>query len=171
MEILIAEDDEDILLTYKSILKGRKHYVKIAKNGIACLDIYHRQFEKIRNSHDSLTNHVLPFDVVLLDYKMPKMNGLEVAREILSINERQRIVFASAYVKETLEESVKQLNHVVELLQKPFSNDTLIRTIENHDIYEQLQRFNISLKCIEQANFRRDQLQEITRIVKDIYQK
>jgi CheY-like chemotaxis protein len=43
-----------------------------------------------------------PFDVVELDYKMPGKDGMEVAKEILTINPDQRIIFASAYFKETL---------------------------------------------------------------------
>jgi CheY-like chemotaxis protein len=39
-----------------------------------------------------------PFDVVVLDYKMPSKDGMEVAKEILQINPYQRIIFASAYV-------------------------------------------------------------------------
>ena len=72
-----------------------------------------------------------PFDAVILDYRMPKKDGLEAAKEILELNPRQRIVFASAYVKETLEDSVKQLKQVVELMQKPFEADTLADTIED----------------------------------------
>lgn len=56
-----------------------------------------------------------PFDVVVLDYKMPDKNGMEVAKEILRINPHQRIMFASAYVIETLKDSVKELSRVVEL--------------------------------------------------------
>ena len=50
---------------------------------------------------------------------------MEVAKEILAVNPHQRIIFASAYVKETLEDSIKQLNQPVELLQKPFGQDVL----------------------------------------------
>jgi DNA-binding NarL/FixJ family response regulator len=32
---------------------------------------------------------------VILDYKMPKINGMEVAKEILAINPHQRIIFSS----------------------------------------------------------------------------
>ena len=49
------------------------------------------------------------FDVVILDYKMPKRDGLEVAKEILEVNPEQWIIFTSAYVKKMLEESVEGL--------------------------------------------------------------
>ena len=78
------------------------------------------------------------FDVVILDHKMPKKNGLEVAKEILEINPEQWIIFASAYVKETLEKSVEELKAGVELLQKPFSMHALIDTVENREVYEGL---------------------------------
>ena len=40
---------------------------------------------------------------------------MEVAKEILAINPHQRIIFASAYVWETLIDSVKELKQIVEL--------------------------------------------------------
>ena len=53
--------------------------------------------------------HIQPFDAVILDYKMQDMDGIEVANEILEINPQQRIIFASAYIKETLLDSVKTI--------------------------------------------------------------
>jgi CheY-like chemotaxis protein len=48
-------------------------------------------------------SEVAPYDVVILDYNIPGINGMEVAKAILEINSHQRIIFASAYVSETLE--------------------------------------------------------------------
>jgi CheY-like chemotaxis protein len=87
-----------------------------------------------------------PFDVVILDYKMPAKNGLEVAKEILSLVPRQRIIFASAYVKETLMTSVKELSQVVEMLQKPFTVDLLIETIEDREPYEAIKNLMIDIR-------------------------
>ena len=69
---------------------------------------------------------------------MPKKDGLRTAKEILEINPDQRIIFASAYVMETLAESVKELKRVVELMQKPFSMSALVDTVENKQAYEGL---------------------------------
>jgi len=137
MEILVAEDDTDTALMYKNILELRRgHHVINTSSGENCLKIYR---EKLQNVEwDSL--HIQPFDVVILDYKMPDMDGMEVAREILATNPQQRIIFASAYIKETLLDSVKQLKQPVELLQKPFGEDALIYTIEKKEIYSELQR-------------------------------
>jgi CheY-like chemotaxis protein len=87
-----------------------------------------------------------PFDVAILDYKMPGKNGLEIAKEILSLVPRQRIVFASAYVKEALMTSVKELSQVVEMLQKPFTVELLIETIEDREPYEAIKNLMIDIR-------------------------
>jgi DNA-binding NtrC family response regulator len=82
---------------------------------------------------------------------MPGMNGMEVAKEILSVNPHQRIIFASAYVKETLQESVKQLKQIIELMQKPFSLSQLVDAIEDKEVYEELKNLNVDVKRIKAA--------------------
>jgi CheY-like chemotaxis protein len=88
------------------------------------------------------------YDVVILDYKMPGMNGMDVAKEILAVNPHQRIIFASAYVKETLLESVKQLKQIVELMQKPFTLSQLVDTVEDKQVYEELKSLNVDVNRI-----------------------
>ena len=87
-----------------------------------------------------------PFDAVVLDYRMPGKDGMEVAKEILELNPNQRIIFASAYVKETLEDSVKELKRVVELMQKPFDADTLVDAIEDKEVQEGLKKLMTNLR-------------------------
>jgi CheY-like chemotaxis protein len=83
---------------------------------------------------------------------MPKKDGLEAAKEILELNAKQRIIFASAYVKETLEDSVKQLKQVVELMQKPFEADTLADTIEDKAAYEVIKTLIVNIKEFDLEN-------------------
>jgi CheY-like chemotaxis protein len=90
-----------------------------------------------------------PFDAVVLDYRMPKRDGIEVAKEILKLNPMQRIIFASAYVKESLEECVKELNQVVELMQKPFDPEMLADTIEDKEISLGLEKLMMNLRDIK----------------------
>lgn len=99
---------------------------------------------------DSRPTAATPFDVVVLDYKMPRKDGMEVAKEILTLNPDQRIIFASAYVKETLENSVKELKRVVELLQKPFEIQALIDTIEDKEVYQELKKIMMKIRSFEQ---------------------
>jgi CheY-like chemotaxis protein len=103
------------------------------------------------DSSSSESRH-LPFDAVVLDYRMPKKDGLEVAKEILKMYPEQRIIFASAYIKESLEDCVKELDQVVELMQKPFEPDVLVDTIEDIEISGGLQKLMISLRMIKAQN-------------------
>jgi CheY-like chemotaxis protein len=48
-----------------------------------------------RPDNTSLFSSSSPFDVVVLDYRMPKKDGTEVAKEILDLNPNQRIIFES----------------------------------------------------------------------------
>jgi two-component system, chemotaxis family, chemotaxis protein CheY len=121
------------------------HEVILASNGEECINVYRQKLqEQQQRHHDGVS--LLYFDVVILDYKMPKKDGPQVAKEILEINPEQRIIFASAYVKETLVESVKELKKVVELMQKPFSMSALVDTVENTEAYEGLKTLMTTAK-------------------------
>jgi CheY-like chemotaxis protein len=167
VKILIAEDDRDTALLFKMALEKRGHNVTVTNNGEDCLKIYHEELQRIRLKTD-LSERLQPFDAVVLDYKMPRIDGMEVAKEILAVNPHQRIVFASAYVKETLVDSIKQLNQVVELMQKPFGEDALIDTIEDKGVYSELQKLNVNVSDIKAANLRHEQIREILDILKNI---
>lgn len=142
MRILVAEDEEDIKTIYYMSLVERGHKVILTSDGEECLMVYRQKFQEHQEHHhhhqNENTSSLSYFDVVILDYKMPKKDGLQAAKEILDINPEQRIIFASAYVRETLVESVKELKRVVELMQKPFTMSALVNTVENREAYEGL---------------------------------
>ena len=167
MKILLAEDDNDTATLYKRALEERGHQVIITNNGKGCLDVYHKELQDITLNTDP-SKHIQPFDAVILDYKMPKINGMQVAKEILTVNSHQRIIFASAYVKETLIDSIQQLNQIVELLQKPFGENELIDAIEDKEIYSELQKLDIKIEEIKAANFRHEQLRELLETLKKL---
>lgn len=150
MKILVAEDERDILFQYERALEGNGHKVTATADGEECLRVYMSEMQKGAF-----------FDVVVLDQRMPKMDGMEVARRILAAYPKQRIIFASAYVKETLLESVKQLKQVVELLQKPFDLDTLVDTIEDKEIYEKLEKLNVKVQEIKSLNPTHEQVRDL----------
>lgn len=154
MRVLIAEDEPDIWKPYKIVLESRDHEAVIAEDGNECLEIYkhelleqQKRLEKDDNNNNRGNKKDRPpFDVVVLDYRIPKKDGLQVAKDILELSPNQRIIFASAYVRETLEESVKQLKRVVELLQKPFVPQLLIDTIEDKEAQEGLRMLMMNLR-------------------------
>lgn len=194
MQVLIAEDDLDIATLYKKALEKRKHDVTITSNGEECLKkfmdtLHHMTFgvslptlsmprmpatrmDPALSSTGSTAfrsvNKSAPYDVVILDYSMPSINGMEVAKEILAINSHQRLIFASAYVKETLEHSIKQLKQVVELIQKPFELSKLVDTIEDKEVYEDLRTLNIDVDLVKAANPTHEQIIDLLERLKRI---
>lgn len=116
----------------------------------------------------SATSPMGSYDVVILDYRLPGINGMKVAKEIFEINPRQRIVFASAYVEETLQESAKQLKRIVELVKKPFRLGELIDKLEDKELYEELKTLDVDVDLIRAARpsheLLLDLLERLTRI-------
>jgi len=146
--ILIADDESDILASYKEALEKANHMVTITTDGKKCLEIYYQEFEKTQSDTDNLNTS--PFDVVILDYKMPKKNGLDAAKEILSLNPSQRIIFASAYVNDTIVDSIKVLGKIIEVVKKPFSLSEFVDQIEDKKIFLELDRLNVNIKNLKE---------------------
>jgi CheY-like chemotaxis protein len=167
MKILIAEDDSSLAQGYKDALESRNHEIILTANGEECLQRYQDETKRTRqsthltrdkkrtepHSRGSYKGTLIdPFDVVILDYKMPKKDGLQVAKEIFKLNPDQRIIFASGYVQDTLIDSVKYLNRVVELMQKPFGLQQLIDTVEDKEAYKALNRLIVNIRNIKDPN-------------------
>ena len=167
LKVLIAEDEHDIAMLYKTALEDKKHQVTITTNGEDCLKTYHEACQRIRfDSQQSDYNistgiNNLPFDVVILDCKMPYINGIEVAKEILAVNPHQRIIFASAYVKDTVTDSIKNLKKLTEAIQKPFEIQKLIDLIEDKRIYEELQKLNVDIGIVKAVNPTHEQIVDL----------
>jgi CheY-like chemotaxis protein len=125
----------------------------------------------ISPSSSSLSLSSPPYDAVVLDYRMPKKDGLQVAKEILAANPSQRIIFASAYVKETLRESVKELRQVVELMQKPFLPEALVDVVEDTEAYPELKKLFVNVRKMTESDFENpspDQIKDILEGLKKI---
>jgi len=155
LKILIAEDEPDIAMQYKIVLEEKNHDVVITENGEACLNAYNERTRKNLKSKEPA------FDAVILDYRMPKKDGMEVAKEILAVNPHQRIIFASSYIKDTLVDSIKQLKQVVELMQKPFELDALVGTIEDEEIYARLEELNVKVQQIKDLDPTHEQVRDL----------
>jgi CheY-like chemotaxis protein len=161
LKILIAEDEPGIAETYQKILEHRGHIVKTTSDGSQCLRAYEDAVAELpTDNEDYLAKHP-PFDTVLLDYRMPVMDGLECAKRIIVINKHQRIIFASAYVLSTLKESVKNLHMVTELVQKPIELDDLADLIEDKHVYEELKKINVKINEIKEFNPTHEQLVDL----------
>jgi CheY-like chemotaxis protein len=168
MRILIAEDDQDISESYKDALEARNHTVTVAHNGDECLRKYEKELRQWETHEGRGDRRGPPFDAVILDYIMPRKDGMQVAKQILGMNPKQRIIFASAYVEKTLEDSVKQLKQVVELMQKPFGTEALVKTVEDKEVYEGLKRIMVSMKDIKNTDPSPQQLRSLLEGLRNI---
>lgn len=132
MKILVAEDEPAIAESYKLILEHSGHQVIVVKDGAECLDVFLEHCHSAAKKSGVLSSS--PFDIVILDYRMPIKDGVLTASEIRTLVPSQRILLATAYTHEVsvakLQESPKTKS--VELLQKPFEFDHFLKIIERN---------------------------------------
>ena len=122
INILIAEDEEDIAEQYKMGFEDRGHKVKLTYNGIECINEYRRARQTL-DGEDPII-----YDAVIIDHNMPLKNGATLAEEIREINPEQTIVFATAYGNQLITglESFED----VDIVAKPLSIRNLIKLVE-----------------------------------------
>lgn len=125
MKILVAEDEPVIAKSYKLILEDRGHEVSLTFNGEECIESYKSELSS------GIHSDCAPFDLVILDYMMPRKDGVEVAGEMLSLCPSQRIIVASAFSEDNLVQSLEALKGKIEVLQKPFGLAALVNLIES----------------------------------------
>ena len=125
LKILVAEDSPSIAMLYKKSLEKRGHTVIVTENGLKCLYQYTDDY-KVRGDDRKKTSL---YDLVILDHKMPRMQGTDVAKEIIEMNPKQRILFVTGYVKDMMK-GVRKIGEKIELMQKPFPVKAMIRQVE-----------------------------------------
>lgn len=137
LNILIAEDNEFTSKQYKTALEKKGHSVTLTKDGEECFEVYNDEakYEELfkKNKHP-------PFDLVLLDQNMPRKTGTDTAKEILEVRKNQRILFLSAFGQKILENVFDVKEDTIQIIQKPFSLDFLVRKIEGRVINSRANR-------------------------------
>ena len=81
--ILLVDDNRDGLLVRRTVLEELGYRVSIALNGEEGLKLYQSA----------------SFDVVVTDYRMPRMNGAELIQRIRKLNPNARIILLSGFVE------------------------------------------------------------------------
>ncbi|WP_264522408.1 response regulator transcription factor [Flavobacterium sp. N1994] len=113
MHLLIVEDEEGIVNFLKQGLEEEGYQVSSANNGLDGFELF-----KVKR-----------FDLVLLDWMLPKMNGIEVCKSIREIDSKIPIIFLTA--KDTVQETVEGLKTGAnDYIKKPFSFDELVERIK-----------------------------------------
>lgn len=111
--ILVAEDEDSSFMLMKMILLQNKFKVLRAANGLEAVDL-------CRTRED--------IDLVLMDIKMPKMDGLSAARIIKNEKPDMPIVAVTAYALKGNRENAMEAG-CNDYLTKPVSIELLLETI------------------------------------------
>jgi len=116
LNILIIDDDEDILFTFKAIIQNEGYNVNIYSNPIEAL------------THFSQINPYF-YHLVIMDIRMPGLNGIKLYSKIKVINPDIKVLILSAL--NALEEVLcifPEIKHG-EILRKPIEPDMLLTKI------------------------------------------
>ena len=115
MRILIVEDEAGIVQFLQQGLEEEGYEISTASDGLMGLEVVQKE----------------NFDLILLDWLMPKMNGLEVCKAIRTKNKITPIIFLTA--KDTVQDTIEGLKAGAnDYIKKPFSFDELVERIKIH---------------------------------------
>ncbi len=110
--ILICEDEPDTRESLKSILEKKGSEVHTASDGQEAI---------------AKTRQLKP-DLLLLDIRMPKVDGLEAAKEIRKFDARTKIVFITGFQSPEISKEAAKYN-IAGYLVKPVSTEAILRII------------------------------------------
>ncbi len=113
-KILLVDDDRDICETLSDILETENYDVTYVLDGFQALDILAKE----------------KFDVVLMDIRMPGINGVETFKKLKPIAPETPVIMVSAYaVEDLIKEAIRE--GAFATLQKPVDFDVLVKNIES----------------------------------------
>lgn len=114
MRILIVEDEISIANFISDGLKEEGFAVDVATNGKKGLEL--------------ALNNLYVYDVILLDWMLPGLSGIEICRHIRKVNQQIPIIILSA--KDTVDDAVFGLDTGAnDYIRKPFSFEELLARI------------------------------------------
>lgn len=111
--ILIVDDHPGMCQTLQDIIETEGYAVNVAHSG--------REAIALCQSHR--------FDVILMDVRMPDLDGVETYRRIKTVAEDTRVIMMSAYSVEALRREALD-EGAVAFLQKPLDVERVLRLIE-----------------------------------------
>ncbi|CAH2212217.1 sigma-54-dependent transcriptional regulator [Tepidibacter aestuarii] len=134
-KILIADDEQNMLWAIKRALKGKEYKIITAPDGLEALEKF--------KVHEP--------DLVLLDFKMPKMDGMNVLKEIKNISSKIPVIMITAHG--TMESAIEAMKiGALDYISKPFDIDELKiqikKALEIGDMKEQIDFFKEEIRNI-----------------------
>lgn len=115
MHILIVEDEIGIVQFLKQGLQEEGYRITTAADGSKGFELVQEQ----------------KFDLILLDWMLPKINGLDLCKAIRIKDQTTPIIFLTA--KDTVQETIEGLKAGAnDYIKKPFSFEELVERIKVH---------------------------------------
>ncbi|MBL0737889.1 response regulator transcription factor [Flavobacterium sp. GN10] len=115
MHILIVEDEVGIVQFLKQGLQEEGYQITTAADGSKGFELVQEQ----------------KFDLILLDWMLPKINGLDLCKAIRIKDHETPIIFLTA--KDTVQETIEGLKAGAnDYIKKPFSFEELVERIKVH---------------------------------------
>ena len=112
MKILVVDDDAIVIKSCKRILEAEGLEVSTVPSADEALEMI-KKYE---------------FDLLLIDVKMPKHDGMFLMREILKVIPEMPIIVMSGYPTPETVSDVLKLG-ATQFIPKPFRPDELVKTI------------------------------------------
>lgn len=109
--ILLVDDENSIRELYTTCLQRYGYRVVTVSNGREAVDVYRKSMKDI--------------DLVLMDIKMPALNGIDAQYLIHTINPRAKVLLMSGFPLASLPELTSP-----RFMQKPIAPEALIAAIE-----------------------------------------
>jgi DNA-binding NtrC family response regulator len=113
--VLLVDDEKDILFLYSECLKSNGYQTISFDNPIEALNYL--------NKNDNISNCSL----VITDYKMPQMSGLDLVKKIREKDSKSKIktMIVSAYLKNDLLKDNIDMKKIDKIIEKPIDIDKL----------------------------------------------
>jgi DNA-binding response OmpR family regulator len=115
--ILVVDDEVDITLSLKTVLEGDQFEVDSFNDPISAFNSFKAGL----------------YDLLILDIKMPKMNGFQLYREIKNIDDKVKVCFLTALSEmhdyEEFKREVFPKAGERYFIQKPVENQTLLKRL------------------------------------------
>ncbi len=112
MKVLIADDDATIRALLGDILEDLGHDVVAAGNGVEAVDLAEREAP----------------DLVILDFLMPRLSGLDAMKGIRDHGLRMPIILLTA-ISDTSMREMDGIDRADAVLEKPFKRRTIEKAI------------------------------------------
>lgn len=112
-KILVVDDESSIRRTLKEILEFEKHDVDVAAEGITAIEMAKEE----------------SYDVILLDIKMPEMDGIEVLENIMTFADIPIIIISGHGTIDTAVEAIKK--GAYDFIVKPPDLNRLLISVRN----------------------------------------